>query len=103
MEKYWLNLDIRIIENEFSLKLINGKSPDKEITPSLIESSLANVQKRLDMIYGDRHETKVTIEADYMIIFLKIQLGENDKSSITINEDEEKIKNQGHFTVYASI
>jgi hypothetical protein len=102
LEKCWLNLDIRITGNEFSLKLINGKYPDDKITASLIESGLINVQKRLGIIYRERYELKVTVETDYMITFLKMQLEEADRSAIVIKEGGKKEKDQNHFTIYAN-
>ena len=102
MEKCWLNLDIRITERDFSMKLINGKTADAEITSSLIEAGLTNVQKRLDIIYQDGYELKVTIETDYMITSLKIQLEECARPATLIEENSNTI-DQNQVTPYATI
>lgn len=104
LEKGWINLDIRISEQDFSLKLINGKSPDTVMNGSFSENGLANVQKRLDILCKDRYELKITGEPDYIITFLKIQLYEStaDLPSPFLLP-KEKTNDQTNLTIYASI
>jgi sensor histidine kinase YesM len=103
LEKYWLNLDIRITETELLLKLVNGKPADEKINPLLVEAGLANVQKRLAIIYRDRYELKLTVEPDYMITLLKMQLDKIEGLAEGFIRTDEKSNGQNHFPAYANI
>ena len=94
-EPFWINLDIRMERKHFTMKLTNGIS-EKEIDQSLEPANvLANVQKRLTLIYPGRHELKMTSEQEMFIVFLKIRLngeGENyfeeeETNSLTENKN----------------
>ena len=97
LEKWWINLDMRINEQDFSLKLINGKYPDTTIDSDLSENGLVNVKKRLDILYNNSNELKITTEPDFMITYLKLQL---DKAG---HLAEEKSNGQNHKPAYAAV
>ena len=103
LEKCWINLDMRINEQDFSLKLINGKSPDIALNDSLTENGLANVKKRLDILYKDCHELKITTEPDFMITFLKIQLAKPGNMIEEIIKTDGKSNGQDHFSAYVTV
>jgi sensor histidine kinase YesM len=73
-EQFWINLDIKIEGNHFSMKLTNGVS-EKVDEQSLINANgLANVKKRLALLYPDNHELKMTMEQEMYIVLLTIRL-----------------------------
>lgn len=73
LKKCWLNLELRVEQQDLTMKLINGKV--SEITPlSTNKNGLTNVKKRLDMLYAGNYELKTNIEPDMMITYLKIHL-----------------------------
>jgi sensor histidine kinase YesM len=75
-EHSWVNLDITLNENNLDMKLANGMpaASNGETDSSL--NGLANVQKRLTLIYPQHHELKISREQEMLIIHLKIQLDE---------------------------
>lgn len=73
-EHSWINMDIRIDGENFSMKLTNG-IPDKMNEPALADGTdLSNVQKRLTLLYPGRHELRITTEQEMSIVLLNIRL-----------------------------
>lgn len=73
-EQPWINLDIVIDGNLFYMKLANGVMPDFIGLPSVDETWLSNVQKRLTLLYPRKHELKISKEQEMVILLLKLQL-----------------------------
>ena len=73
LDTCWINLEIRLEEDELIMKLINGKhaeeEPNKHSTPGL-----SNVQKRLDILYPGAYQLKLTIEPEIMMTSLKLPI-----------------------------
>ena len=87
-EQFWINMDIRTEGDHFSMKLANGMSEEIQDHSSFATNGLANVQKRLTLLYPDKHELKMTSEQEMFIVFLNIRLsGKGGNSS----EEEETI------------
>jgi sensor histidine kinase YesM len=87
-EQFWINLDIRTEGDHFSMKLANGMSEKIQDHSSFAANGLANVQKRLTLLYPGKHELKMTSEQEMFIVFLNIRLnGKGEDSS----EEEETI------------
>ncbi len=84
-EQFWINLDIRIEETRFSMKLTNGMSEQVSDQSLPATNGLANVQKRLTLLYPDKHELKMTSEQEMFIVFLNIHL-----TDLAINAFEEE-------------
>ncbi|WP_245586391.1 sensor histidine kinase [Olivibacter sitiensis] len=71
-EKPWLSLTVTVTDNQLSMKLINGKPADtNHITPGI---SIANVRKRLELLYPDQHELLIDEEDEMYIVNLKVTL-----------------------------
>jgi sensor histidine kinase YesM len=78
-EQSWINLDIRIDDSHFSMKLTNGIAENISApSPLLRLDGLTNVQKRLLLLYPGNHELRVTTEQEMLIIFLDIDLDSGD-------------------------
>lgn len=74
----WINIDIVINENDFTFKISNSK-PDTQSTTVASDSyntriGLANVRKRLQLLYSGRHSFRVKDEDDVFIVELKMSL-----------------------------
>ncbi|HEU5164504.1 MAG TPA: histidine kinase [Chitinophagaceae bacterium] len=103
-EQFWINMDIKIEGNHFTMKLTNGipeQAGDQSLMPA---NGLANVQKRLTLLYPGNHELKMTMEQEMYIVLLSIRL---DDSMITVDEEinPETIRNNEDMTTilkYAS-
>ncbi len=87
-EQNWVNLDISVGENSFTMKLANGITSENEGLQSMPENGLENVQKRLTLLYPHKHELKISREPEMLIVLLKIQLHE---TTTTRHEQEQKI------------
>ncbi len=86
-EQFWINMDIRIEGDHFSMKLANGMSEKVNEQTPFATNGLANVQKRLTLLYPDKHELKMTSEQEMFIVFLNIRLDNAEMNSF----EEEKI------------
>jgi sensor histidine kinase YesM len=51
----WIKLSVRVIENRLFFTLTNGKPPENETTSRKKGLGLANVKKRLQLIYGSAY------------------------------------------------
>ena len=71
LEKNWINLEFQIQNDEFTMKLIHGKTDDPLIL-SKNERDNARAIKRLDFLYPGNYELKTTIEPEMMMTYLKI-------------------------------
>ncbi len=86
----WINLKIELDKKVLTMKLMNGKDPeDREISPKS-GTGLANVNKRLELLYPHQHELQVTDEPNVFIIQLRLTLtegkvipGSNNKATTT--------------------
>lgn len=74
-EQFWINMDIRVEGDNFFMKLTNGIA-EKVYEHSFGSNGLANVQKRLTLLYPGKHELKITPEQEMLIVLLDIQLDE---------------------------
>ena len=103
-EQFWINMDLKIDGNNFSMKLTNGVA-ENPAPFSVNTNGLANVQKRLTLLYPGNHELKMAIEQEMCITVLKIRLSdsphtaeEKDIDSMTFGD----IKNLDSLLKYAS-
>jgi LytS/YehU family sensor histidine kinase len=74
LEQAWINMDIVIDGNNLSMKLINGLPAG--ITDNNGNGNLADVQKRLLLLYPERHELKINAEQELIMVHLKLKLEE---------------------------
>jgi hypothetical protein len=85
-EQSWINMDIRVDGDNFSMKLTNGIS-DKMPDPALLDrTDLSNVQKRLTLLYPGRHELKITAEQEMSIVLLNIRLDAVTVADLNVQE-----------------
>jgi hypothetical protein len=59
------------------MKLTNGISEQAADQSLVTANGLANVQKRLTLLYPGRHELKMTIEQEMYIVLLNIRLDDS--------------------------
>ena len=85
-EQFWINMDIRMEGENFSMKLTNGIAENLPDQSLLNTNGLANVQKRLSLLYPRIHELKMTTEQEMFIVLLNIRL--TDNAEIEVEEEE---------------
>lgn len=77
LEQPWISLRISVEADWLKMKLVNGKIDSGTTAASGI--GLTNVEKRLALLYPDRHELVVNNEAEVFIVNLKLLL---DKTAV---------------------
>ena len=75
-EQPWINMEIKIEDSFVVLQLLNGIPLIHEEQTIAGSIDLVNVQKRLQLLYPDRHELKMNAEEEIFAVILKIQLEE---------------------------
>ncbi len=88
-DHFWINLDIRLEGNQFSMKLANGISTIPEDQTLVITKGLADVQKRLSLLYPSNYELKMSAEQEMFIVFLDIRL--SDESELPPQKAKDRI------------
>ena len=90
-ERPWINMQLKMEGDKFSMKLINGITQEVRGTQEVNTYGLANVQKRLTLLYPEKYELKTSTEQEMFIVFLSIQLnGQEEKTT-----DITRTKNEG--------
>jgi hypothetical protein len=74
IEQPWIKIEGTIKDGTLFMKLINGKPDNPAPTESVQGIGLANVKKRLQLLYPDRHEIRILPEADVFVVTLKLVL-----------------------------
>ncbi|MEJ1237404.1 histidine kinase [Chryseolinea sp. T2] len=72
----WINIDLLLNGSDFTFKVSNSK-PDTQssaLKPSGTHIGLANVRKRLQLLYPGRHSFRVHDEEDVFVVELKLTL-----------------------------
>ena len=86
-EQAWMNMDISIEGDTFTMKLANGVLPDNNALQAFSEDGLANVKKRLSLMYPQRHELKINQHSEMLTVLLNIQLTETTHPLFPENEE----------------
>ncbi len=72
LENPWVSLVISIDAEELKMKLVNGKAAGEKNTAKGI--GIYNVQKRLQLLYPEKHLLRITETDDAFIVTLKMEL-----------------------------
>jgi len=73
-EHAWISMDLAVERSLLKFKLINGKPND---ATSFNESSgvgLKNVQRRLELLYPNAHELRISKDDDTFVVVLTVAL-----------------------------
>jgi sensor histidine kinase YesM len=76
IEKAWVSIDLSVKDNWLTYKVENTKSNDKGYAKRDYAEGigLKNLQRRLEIIYPNRHELKIFAEESTYLAILKVQL-----------------------------
>lgn len=74
IEQAWISLDLGVENNILKFKLINGRAPNKGSNPNSVNVGLQNVKKRLQLLYPEAHELRITEDADIYVVSLALKL-----------------------------
>jgi LytS/YehU family sensor histidine kinase len=81
IDQPWINMQIGIENDYLIMKLVNGKAIEFQLEKKEPGIGLLNVQKRLALLYPDKHAIKITNEEDVFVIDLKIELEKKPATS----------------------
>ncbi|CAG5069989.1 hypothetical protein DYBT9623_02729 [Dyadobacter sp. CECT 9623] len=72
----WINIDLRIKNNILKFKISNSKPEDtiKEDKKHHVSIGLANVRKRMDILYPSAYQLRILEEEDVFAVILEIEL-----------------------------
>jgi len=91
LSKPWVNLNI-IIENSTLYFMLNNSKPEDYVNSNGKNGiGLANVQKRLQLLYPCAHELKMTSEPGYFTALLEIDLQTKNEKAVE-NSTRKKVK-----------
>lgn len=82
-EQAWVSLDIVLKDDQFVFKLINGKN--SQLKPPASGIGLVNVKKRLDLLYPQGHDLRISEDEDTFVVTLTLML---DKIALTENTEQ---------------
>jgi LytS/YehU family sensor histidine kinase len=82
MEHTWMNLDITIQDSCLFMKLITGMPTGPGDTLN-DDESLINVKKRLQLLYPGKHELRINIEQELLMVYLNLNLEEAEQHEPT--------------------
>lgn len=99
-EKCWISLEIKVEENAYLIKLINGISPEISCQPEFYGNGLFTVQKRLNLLYPNRYELQMTAEEEVFLVKLKIQLDESPSPPVSGENETDYIEAKEQTTMY---
>ena len=72
LDQPWVSLQIVIEDDWMKMKLLNGKAPG--MSPSSGGIGIANVVRRLEYMYPEKHQLVINNEDDVYIVNLRLQL-----------------------------
>ncbi|SKC71997.1 Histidine kinase [Ohtaekwangia koreensis] len=73
IEQAWISLDLQVNESTLKFKLINGRSIDNN-NPNSIHVGLQNAKKRLQLLYPNAYDLRITEDAETFVVSLVISL-----------------------------
>lgn len=74
IDQPWISLSVTIAKETMHLKVVNGKAPPHRGALAEGGIGIANVRKRLALLYPGRHVLEITDEEDVFIVNLKVEL-----------------------------
>jgi len=66
------------------MKLVNGKSEKDESVTQNRGIGIANVQKRLQLVYPDKHELVITNDDHVFVVDLKVELERKRTAAVNV-------------------
>jgi hypothetical protein len=73
----WINMDLRVKNNQLKFKIANSRPEtvvNKDDRKHHVSIGLANVRKRMDILYPSSHELRILEEDDVFAVIMEIEL-----------------------------
>lgn len=72
IERPWISISVELSDNILSMKLVNGI--DKSVDQTEPGIGIANVRKRLELLYAQKHNLQISTDEEMYFVNLKIEL-----------------------------
>jgi sensor histidine kinase YesM len=89
LEHPWINLTIELKNTKLVMKLMNGKVNVRKDDTKSAGIGIANVRQRLGLLYKDKYDLQIREDEEVFVVDLKVELEEEDVSSIIFNSQPE--------------
>lgn len=89
LEQPWITFSVTIEEARLCMKLVNGKATGYVSSNASNGIGIANVRKRLQLLYGQKHQLKITNAEDIFIVDLKLKLHKGEEWKVVPTSTEE--------------
>ncbi|MBS1660726.1 MAG: histidine kinase [Bacteroidetes bacterium] len=102
IDRPWISLNVELTGNTLSLQLVNGKSPRTATSATIPDApssgiGIANVRKRLELLYPQRHILQINEEEEIFYVNLKIDLYTEFHTETALEQQSEPpYKQQSH-------
>lgn len=70
----WISLTVELKNDTMVMKLMNGKTPDKESSQVNPAIGISNVCQRLELLYKDKYKLKILDDEEVFVVDLQIEL-----------------------------
>lgn len=85
LEQPWITFTITIEDNRLSMKLVNGKANGMAVANTASNGiGISNVRHRLQLLYPQKHQLKITNAEDVFIVDLKLKLHTKDSAGSSL-------------------
>lgn len=74
VDQAWISLDLSVKDDILKFKLINAKAQAADPTGRSAYVGLANVKRRLGLLYPGAHDLRITENNDTFVVFLSLHL-----------------------------
>lgn len=83
----WVNLEVTLDGRQLVFKLMNGKSEATQDAVARSGIGIANVKKRLELLYPNAYELKIEDQDNVYIVMLRMQLREHANTPQNHNDN----------------
>ena len=77
----WINLKMELQGTSLFMKLMNGKKTSNDAGNGRKGMGIENVKKRLDLLYKDKYDLKISEDEEVFVVNLSIELTKIGSSS----------------------
>ena len=85
-EQAWISMDLEVEGSMLKFKLINGKPHEEPDNKESAHVGLVNVQRRLELLYPDAHELRITKDADTFVVVLTHSTSQSKTTRSVMNK-----------------
>jgi hypothetical protein len=82
LQNPWINLTVELKDTTLVMKLMNGKTPEKENSVNKTGIGIHNVRQRLELLYKDKYDLQIREDEEVFVVDLKVKLIRMEKTEM---------------------